>query len=727
MKTSRLSRRQFLAASTRFGTVLALGDFVGGAARGQIHLPADLEGGGGSASDLISAPSNPAQWPAWREELGQWRTKTRQSLRYDDALYRRPDFAWVRTHFSCCFVMLGDEMFYDAKRGRFTVESFLDHGIREFGGYDSLVLWHAYPRIGFDERNQFDFYRDMPGGLSGLRAVSRRCHARGVKVFVDYNPWDTGTRRESTTDLDTLAALVKTIEADGIFLDTMSRGAAEFRAKLDAARRGVILEGEISLALENIHDHHCSWAQEFKDSAVPGVLRNKWFERRHLQHQIKRWERDHTGELHSAWMNGSGMMVWENVFGSWVGWSARDRSILRAMLPIQRRYARLFCGEGWTPLVPTEQPEVCASLWEARGLRLWTLVNRSAQTCHGILLKVQAGPGDRYFDLIRGFEAESRIVDGSVALAGSIPSRGIGAFVAGNPAALGKEFREFLARQAQLQKGANFNSGFPTRRVDLGRSQPTAKQTAKLPGMAEIAAVDFAMQVEFQVRECGFYESVPTPGPAWGALHRPKLLTREVKLGSYAIDLTPVTNAQFAAFIQATRYRPRQLENFLRHWQNGAPPTDRADHPIVYVSIEDARAYAAWVGKRLPTEEEWQHAAQGLEQRLYPWGGEMRAGVCNDGSRGGTTPVTAFPDGRSPFGCHDMCGNVWHWTESERSDGRTRFCILKGGSWFRARGSDWYADGGLKPCRFAAKFLLMWPGLDRCSTIGFRCAADSAS
>lgn len=147
------------------------------------------------------------------------------------------------------------------------------------------------------------------------------------------------------------------------------------------------------------------------------------------------------------------------------------------------------------------------------------------------------------------------------------------------------------------------------------------------------------------------------------------------------------------------------------------------DHPVVYVSLEDARAYARWAGCRLPSEEEWQFAAQGPERRRYPWGAEMRPGCCNDGRNGGTTPVRAFPQGRSPFGCYDQCGNVWEWTESERSDGRTRFCILKGGSYYKARGSAWYADGGPKHSGFAAKFLLMWPGLDRCATIGFRCAA----
>ena len=159
---------------------------------------------------------------------------------------------------------------------------------------------------------------------------------------------------------------------------------------------GVVLESEIALPLERVADHHLSWAQWFGDSEVPGVLRNKWFERRHLQHQIKRWDRDHSGELHTAWMNGSGMMIWENVFGTWVGWNARDRSILRALLPIQRRFADVFTGEKWTPLVPTEQPDVYASEWGDDNLRLWTLVNRSEKRIDGDLLKVSAA-GERLF------------------------------------------------------------------------------------------------------------------------------------------------------------------------------------------------------------------------------------------------------------------------------------------------------------------------------------------
>jgi hypothetical protein len=69
---------------------------------------------------------------------------------------------------------------------------------------------------------------------------------------------------------------------------------------------------------------------------------------------------------------------------------------------------------------------------------------------------------------------------------------------------------------------------------------------------------------------------------------------------------------------------------------------------------------------------------------------------------------------------------VWEWTESVRDDGHTRFAIIRGGSYFKAEGSHWYMQGGPKPCNHHAKFILMWPGLDRCATIGFRCVVDAA-
>jgi formylglycine-generating enzyme required for sulfatase activity len=357
-------------------------------------------------------------------------------------------------------------------------------------------------------------------------------------------------------------------------------------------------------------------------------------------------------------------------------------------------------------------------------VRLWTLANRSERTVSGGLLRVAAS-GVRFFDLIAGRALEPIVSDGRALLTGTILPRGLGCFLATTlETGPSRRIRPLLARQRALAKRASWNTDFPSRQTTWAKPKPTPRLPRAPQGMVEIPAASFRMAVEFQVRECGFYESTGERGEGWPDLHKTRTFTRAVQLDRYAMDVTPVTNAHFAAFLKASRYRPRHAENFLRHWRNRAPPPGLEDHPVVYVDLADARAYAKWAGKRLPTEEEWQFAAEGPAQTRYPWGDEMRAGVCNDGSTRGTTAVKDFPGGRSAFGCYDLCGNIWHWTESEHRDGRTRFCILRGGSWFKARGSVWYADGGPLPCRFAAKFLLAWPGLDRCATIGFRCVTD---
>ncbi len=712
---SLLSRRQFTQMSA-IGMLLTWSDLAvlrGGESPGRFALD--------TGKGIIPAPDEPEQWPQYRRQLATWRETQREKLAYDDALYRQQKFSWTAEDFSCCFLMMCDEQFYDPVSSEYRVQQFLERGERQFGGYDSVVLWHAYPRIGLDNRNQFDFYRDMPGGIIGLRTVVDRLHQAGVRAFVDYNPWDTGTHREGRADLDVLCDFVRDLDADGIFLDTMAEGAVDARAKLDAARPGVALESELALAVDRVHDHHLSWAQWFQDSPVPGVLRNKWFERRHMQHQIHRWSTDHTGELQSAWMNGSGMMIWENVFGSWVGWSERDRSMLRTMRAIQRKFVALWTTEQWTPLVPTLQKDVFASLWEANGLKLWTLVNRSSQDVAGPLLALPRTKEQRCYDLVRGTEVVQQDM-----VQGSLDPRGIGCFVVARPSELGSDFAQFLANQKLLAQRSSRDASFPAVKTRLVPIQPTRRAAREPSGMARIKAGKVTLTSQLRARECGYYESAPADGhhPPFSYEYRAESFTREVSLGDYAMDLTPVTNAQFAEFLRATGYRPKHGRHFLEHWQGDTPPRDQSDHPVVYLDLEDARAYARWAGKRLPTEEEWQYAAAGPQQLRYPWGNEMLAGRCNTGDAGTTTPVTGYPEGRSPFGILDLCGNVWEWTESQRSDGHTRFCIIKGGSYYSAQGSNWYMDGGPRENSFAAKFLLMWPGLDRCATVGFRCVVD---
>ena len=148
------------------------------------------------------------------------------------------------------------------------------------------------------------------------------------------------------------------------------------------------------------------------------------------------------------------------------------------------------------------------------------------------------------------------------------------------------------------------------------------------------------------------------------------------------------------------------------------------NHPVVYVSYQDAKAYADWTGKRLPTEQEWQYSAQGSSFRKWPWGDTFDASRCNFNVYH-TTAVDAFPEGISPFGVMDLVGNVWQITGDVYDNGAYYFNVIKGGSYYKPGKSQWYLKGGPRPLSHSQIQLMVGPSFDRSSTVGFRCIMDA--
>jgi len=147
----------------------------------------------------------------------------------------------------------------------------------------------------------------------------------------------------------------------------------------------------------------------------------------------------------------------------------------------------------------------------------------------------------------------------------------------------------------------------------------------------------------------------------------------QVAVNDFYMDRTEVTNAEYADFVERTKYQAPE------NWENKKPPAGRERWPVTFVSANDARAFAAWrstrdgVMYRLPTEEEWEYAARGGSSDLiYPWGNTWNESYANLGTGGGVKvdfpkPVGSYPQGASPAGLQDMIGNVWEWTSSELS------------------------------------------------------------
>jgi formylglycine-generating enzyme required for sulfatase activity len=255
--------------------------------------------------------------------------------------------------------------------------------------------------------------------------------------------------------------------------------------------------------------------------------------------------------------------------------------------------------------------------------------------------------------------------------------------------------------------------------------QATKAATTTPAGMIKIPEADFTFRVSGIEIE-GFNDVGVDVQYPWEDSPR-RFHQHTIHVNSFYIDKFPVTNADFKKFIDATRYHPKDDLDFLRDWKDGVYPSGWENKPVTWVSQEDARAYAAWAGKRLPHEWEWQYAAQGPELRLYPWGNEWHPAAVPvpDRSRNmrGPDAVDAHSEGASPFGVMDLVGNVWQWTE-EFVDGHTRAAIVRGGSYYQPQGSIWYFPQAYK-LNEHGKVLLMSPSMDRSAALGFRCVADT--
>jgi formylglycine-generating enzyme required for sulfatase activity len=198
---------------------------------------------------------------------------------------------------------------------------------------------------------------------------------------------------------------------------------------------------------------------------------------------------------------------------------------------------------------------------------------------------------------------------------------------------------------------------------------------------------------------------------------------RRVFVEGFYIDIAEVTNVQYKLFVDSMHVEPPF------YWDEGNYPLGMDGYPVSSVSWDDARAYAEFVGKRLPTEEEWEKAARGTDGRRYPWGNEFDNKKCNNTTR--ILPVWSLPEGASPYGILNMSGNVAEWVDGPyapypRSDTDTlhwrtaeykpnfdvKFRVYRGGSW--------NSYGKYLRCanRENAKPRETW------NTIGFRCAMN---
>lgn len=677
--------------------------------------------------EVIPGPAVPADFPDWLAQLKQWRREKLIRMGYDGAEYARPELQWSQRNFIQPQVMVEDRFLYDPVTRRYTVDRYLDDLEKRYGGIDSVLLWPVYPNIGIDNRNQFDLHYDLPGGEGGLLKMVADFRRRGVRVFWPVMPWDTGTRDAGIPYWDSAAKIAAATGADGINGDTFYGLPKAFKSASDRTGHPVVLEPENQMeADEQLAWNTQSWGY-WKYPWVPAVSRYKWLESRHMVNVCERWARDKNNNLQAAFFNGVGYESWENIWGIWNGITPRDAEALRRIATIERQFAPLLVSPDWTPHSPTLQHGVFSSRFPGGSGTLFTVVNRNPYDVGGRQFIVPAQAGARYFDVYHGREIQPALEGNGAVLSFDLEALGFGSvFVTTQPDA---NLQGFLSRMSQmsakpLREYSREWKSLPQKLVVI----PAARaKTAAPEGYVKIPAARFEFRVSGIMIEGSNDEGVDVQYP-WEPSAR-RHHRHVLEIAEFLLMKNLVTNAQFERFLAATQYRPADDHNFLRDWTNGKFPEGWGNKPVTWVSLEDARAYAAWAGARLPHEWEWQYAAQGTDHRTYPWGNEFDASAVPPKEVGRTlrppTDVGAYAKGASPFGVMDLVGNVWQWTD-EFTDDHTRAAIVRGGSYYWPQGSNWYFPNTYKLAEHG-KYLLMAPSKDRSALVGFRCAMDGGS
>ncbi len=707
---------------------------------------------------------------------------------FDNTLFEREDLKWVRRAYAAHLMQAWDNFLYDREKGRYHLEDFLQRGKRLYGGDDFTGLWPTWPTLGLDQRNQWDLFRDLPGGLAGVRQLADTCRSYGSQLFICYNPWDESTRTESHTS--GMAALVEETDAGGVVLDTSGKSSREFQQAADSVRPGVIMYSEgmaVPRDMQGIVAGRVHNALYYP----PLLNLNKFIKPEFAIFRVTELYKEPVlREYNVAFFNGYGTEM--NIFAPGKPSRAEEQyRYLGRTSRILRENSPNFTSPGFTPLIPVSHDSIWVNAWPLPGKTVYTIYSAIPEGYKGFLFEVKPDSGYHFVDLWNHAEKEPHLTggkwmieaetdafsktwlgtnnEGAVGCMALLPrfleitpdsdeltirvDRGDSVRIWAGVPEYGKKPLTIPATAATLQLSDHFgryegkfvvqlfqeNDLLDERIVDIipgtprliSRTVKTAVANEMPTGMVQIPAGKFVFNAT------NGDDFIPYPKHNLG---------REYNLPAFLMDKYPVTNRQFMAFLDATGYQPEDTTRFLSHWEGVKIPAGMEEFPVVNVSQEDAQAYASWAGKRLPTEVEWQYAAQTPALNEWPWKQKnpvrreeevvtgtltvfklkgLDPGRCNTGD-GKLYPVGKYKKGVNPYGLQDLVGCVWQLTNDVYVNGSYSYIILKGGSYFNPASSWWYVQGGPRELRYRQMLLRVSPGFERNATVGFRCMKDLA-
>lgn len=685
---------------------------------------------------------------------------------FNNTLFQRKDLNWIKESYLIILQMAWDREFFDRFTGKYTYPDLLKRNIQLFGNVDVYGIWPTWPRLGLDNRNQWDLYRDLPGGTQQLRSFARMSRLSGTKLFVAYNPWDNSTRTEDHNR--GMAQLISETEADGVVLDTRGSSSKELQSAADSVRKGVVMYSE-GMAIPKDMPGIISGRVHNAIFLSPELNLNKLIKPDFSIFRVCDVGEDiiHR-EIAIAFFNGYGTEL--NMFrpGGRDQNFRNDMEFLASTTFILRQNNDAFLDNDWTPLLQTTLDKVYVNRWRSGEKTIYTVLNMRPEGINKSLFEVERIEGKHFISLWNHENLIPENSNGKFMISADAPGwhqSFSGTRKEGSVDCIAE--LPCLIRSRLIGDSVKI-SGKGLMELLIWKGNPsyqTISKALKVPGDTIFRVKDIFGNYEGKIiiqlienkrlKDENILElkggkpwiiskvnsttiSSENPGgmvlvpgavfsfnlsPNDDFIPYPESGGENVKIDSFLIDKYPVTNAEYYEFLESSGYHPADTTRYLRHWDSGIFRQGQDKYPVVFLAYEDMTAYAKWAKKRLPTEAEWQLAAQGPEKRTWPWGDEFHGTYCNN-SFDRPTPVDAFSKGQSPCGAYDMVGNVWQMTNDMYFNGTDYFAIIRGGSYYKPESSWWYIQGGPQPLNKTQMLLMVSPGFDRSATVGFRCVKD---
>ena len=313
----------------------------------------------------------------WAEAFDACRRRWRQW--YDLSEYAREDLQWFRKCPVHNFTFLYGKEAFDHENQKIDVERLVREG-EEFGGFDTVILWNQYPRLGLDERTQWDFHDDFPGGRAALRKAVDELHAHGVKVLLPFIPWDRH-EYEGTDSMGTeLARLAADTDLDGLHLDTMKMFAHSARGKLDAVRPGIVLETQgHPMKKRSMEYITTSWNEFWSADPMPEDDLLRFMLPQHSAPVIGRWLRlqDKDKLIRRAEFGAAPIVIWQDIFGRWMPYNDAQKKRIARWKQTYLRYFDIYFGSDPIPLYDTQTENVFCNVFtdDAKTAQIYSFYN----------------------------------------------------------------------------------------------------------------------------------------------------------------------------------------------------------------------------------------------------------------------------------------------------------------------------------------------------------------